>query len=235
MPTKLSRYREVADAMAVRMRERGEPLTKAETARAGRAIVPDPCPGAPAAVIAAHVRDYLCPNVVWDWAPALFASAVARCRLYDLVKVLLPAGDRGYEACMALNSCMLYTAAADLRTVSLAARAIVARVTAAHADWLQRSGVPADERAYFPPPNCGAHLGAAFGSDMRVPPQFVSSTARHLADVIYREETWTVLPILADALQDMGAPDDAAYITYLRGAGPFFRGCLAVDSCRGVG
>lgn len=77
-------------------------------------------------------------------------------------------------------------------------------------------------------------LAAFFGSDMVIDKALRTSTVRHLATVIDRERTWTVLPVLADALQDAGAGEDHPVVRYFRSEGPFFRGCRALDACRGL-
>jgi hypothetical protein len=49
-----------------------------------------------------------------------------------------------------------------------------------------------------------------------------------LAQAIYEEEAFDLLPFLADALEEAGCTD-AAILSHLRGPGPHFRGCWVVD------
>jgi hypothetical protein len=49
-----------------------------------------------------------------------------------------------------------------------------------------------------------------------------------IADTIYRDRSFTDLPILADALEDAGC-DNADILSHLRGPGPHVRGCWALD------
>ncbi len=49
-----------------------------------------------------------------------------------------------------------------------------------------------------------------------------------LAEVIYAEQRWADLPLLADALLDAGCDDDEL-VAHLRGPGPHTRGCFALD------
>jgi hypothetical protein len=52
--------------------------------------------------------------------------------------------------------------------------------------------------------------------------------AAALAETAYDERAFESLPILADALEDAGC-DIAAVLDHLRGPGPHFRGCWALD------
>jgi hypothetical protein len=56
--------------------------------------------------------------------------------------------------------------------------------------------------------------------------------ARAVAGAIDREGSFGELPVLADALEDAGHAD-AALLGHLRGAGPHWRGCWAVDHVLG--
>jgi hypothetical protein len=53
-----------------------------------------------------------------------------------------------------------------------------------------------------------------------------------LVEVIYREERWADLPILADALEEVGCCQEDL-LDHLRGPGPRVRGCWVVDRLRG--
>lgn len=53
-----------------------------------------------------------------------------------------------------------------------------------------------------------------------------------LAHAIYDERAFERLPILADALEEAGC-DLAALLDHLRGPGPHFRGCWALDAVLG--
>jgi hypothetical protein len=60
----------------------------------------------------------------------------------------------------------------------------------------------------------------------------VSVTAGQLARVIYDEGIFDDLPILADAVEEAGAPEEL--VAHLRAPGPHFRGCWALDLCLGL-
>jgi hypothetical protein len=49
-----------------------------------------------------------------------------------------------------------------------------------------------------------------------------------LAQTIYDERAFDRLPVLADALEDVGCTDEVI-IRHLRGPGPHVKGCWAVD------
>jgi hypothetical protein len=53
-------------------------------------------------------------------------------------------------------------------------------------------------------------------------------TARKLAQTIYDERRFELLPILADALEESGC-DNADILTHCRGPGPHVHGCWVVD------
>jgi hypothetical protein len=58
--------------------------------------------------------------------------------------------------------------------------------------------------------------------------------AAALAEAVYDEHAFDRLPILADALEDGGC-DIASVLDHLRGPGPHFRGCWALDLVLGKG
>jgi hypothetical protein len=55
---------------------------------------------------------------------------------------------------------------------------------------------------------------------------------RDLAQTIYSEHAFGLVPILADALEEAG-DHDAAFVAHLRGPDPHMRGCWALDLLRG--
>jgi hypothetical protein len=55
-----------------------------------------------------------------------------------------------------------------------------------------------------------------------------SGTVGKLAQTIYDERAFDRLPVLADALEEAGCADEAI-LSHLRGHGPHYRGCWAVD------
>jgi hypothetical protein len=59
-------------------------------------------------------------------------------------------------------------------------------------------------------------------------------TVPKLAAVVYEKRAFDRLPILADALEEVGC-DAAELLTHLRGPGPHVRGCWAVDLLLGKG
>jgi hypothetical protein len=68
-----------------------------------------------------------------------------------------------------------------------------------------------------------------------VNPEWLSwrdGTVRILAQRIYDERTFEVMPILADALQDAGCEDNNA-LTHCRSSGPHVRGCWVLDALLG--
>ena len=58
------------------------------------------------------------------------------------------------------------------------------------------------------------------------------STILQLARAIYEEEAFERLPVLADALEEVGCTD-ADLLSHLRGPGPHVRGCWALDAVLG--
>lgn len=65
-------------------------------------------------------------------------------------------------------------------------------------------------------------------------PEWVTPVARAIAEEVYRERRWEELPVVADALEDVGC-DDAAVLGHLRGPGPHARGCHGLDWVLGKG
>jgi hypothetical protein len=55
-------------------------------------------------------------------------------------------------------------------------------------------------------------------------------TVVRLAETIYEEHAFDLLPVLADALEEAGCTD-SAILEHLRGPGPHARGCFALESC----
>ena len=55
-----------------------------------------------------------------------------------------------------------------------------------------------------------------------------NDTTTHIAKSIYQNKNWHDMPILADALEDVGCTDSEV-LNYCRGEGPFFKGCLILD------
>lgn len=65
-------------------------------------------------------------------------------------------------------------------------------------------------------------------------PLWLTANVLALAQTIYDSRAWDTLPILADALADVGC-DDATLLDHLRGPGPHVRGCWALDAVLGRG
>lgn len=59
-------------------------------------------------------------------------------------------------------------------------------------------------------------------------PRWLTSNVLDLARAIHQERAFEWLPILADALQDVGC-EDADVVAHCRGPGPHVRGCWVVD------
>jgi hypothetical protein len=57
---------------------------------------------------------------------------------------------------------------------------------------------------------------------------WLTVTVVSLAQVVYQEQAFDRLPILADALEDTGC-DDADILGHCRGPGPHVRGCFVLD------
>jgi hypothetical protein len=70
-------------------------------------------------------------------------------------------------------------------------------------------------------------FGNPFGP-ISINPSWLTPTVQALALAIYKERTFTVLPVLADALEEAGCANDAV-LSHLRGPGPHCRGCWPVD------
>jgi hypothetical protein len=82
---------------------------------------------------------------------------------------------------------------------------------------------------------CGV-LRELFGNPFRPPPAggpWLTPAARALARGLYDARDFAALPVLADALEDAGC-DDLALLTHLRGPGPHFLGCWALDRVLGL-
>lgn len=60
-----------------------------------------------------------------------------------------------------------------------------------------------------------------------------TGTAAALAARIYDDQDWSGCPILADALQEAGTPEDHPALAHLRGDGPKFRGMWILDKLIG--
>ena len=65
-------------------------------------------------------------------------------------------------------------------------------------------------------------------SRLQMDPQWLTSTVVAVAQGIYVDRAFNRLPILADALQDVGC-EHAKILTHCRGPGPHVRGCWVVD------
>jgi hypothetical protein len=75
-------------------------------------------------------------------------------------------------------------------------------------------------------------LRDVFGNPFRpvtFDPRWRTSTAVALAQQVYDSRDHSIMPILADALEDAGC-DHANILAHCRGDGPHCRGCWAVDS-----
>lgn len=59
-------------------------------------------------------------------------------------------------------------------------------------------------------------------------PSWLTATVTGLAETIYQERAFDRLPILADALEEVGCTD-AEILGHCRGPGPHVRGCWVVD------
>lgn len=65
-------------------------------------------------------------------------------------------------------------------------------------------------------------------------PEWRTSTVMALAQQMYNSHDFGAMPILADALQDIGCEDEAI-LTHCRGPGPHVRGCWVTDAILGRG
>ncbi|OWK43679.1 hypothetical protein [Fimbriiglobus ruber] len=63
-------------------------------------------------------------------------------------------------------------------------------------------------------------------------PSWFTSTVTTLAQQMYDTRDFSLMPILADALQDAGCDDDQV-LSHCRGPEPHVRGCFVVDACLG--
>lgn len=204
-------------------------LTPAEAARARLAVEESAAakpPGMTAAEIVAAVKSLPdCGAIRFTSGPAITAADhVAYCER-GRVLVEMAAGAPAsvfvsLERCLGSGASVAFTAhwpSVPRLHVVLTFAAVTDRSRSADVAWAEYT----------------KHLAAAFGSDLRVAEEFRTSAVRQLADAIDRDEAWDVLPILADALQDAGL-SGGPVLDYLRGPGPFFRGCRVLESCRGV-
>jgi hypothetical protein len=64
-------------------------------------------------------------------------------------------------------------------------------------------------------------------------PAWRTSTVLTLAQGIYADRAFDLMPILADALQDAGY-EDSDLLGHCRGPGPHVRGCWVVDLVLGI-
>jgi hypothetical protein len=98
-------------------------------------------------------------------------------------------------------------------------------------DRFNRTGPPDDYPFRIPSP---AHCELArdiFGNPFRpvtFDPNWRTTTAIQLAQLMYDSRDFSVMPILADALEDAGC-DHADVLDHCRGPGPHVRGCWVVD------
>ena len=77
-------------------------------------------------------------------------------------------------------------------------------------------------RDIFPPPMV----------DVMIDPSWLTSTVLALARGIQADQSFDLLPILADALEDEGCGDENI-LSHCRGPGPHVRGCWVVDELLG--
>lgn len=74
-------------------------------------------------------------------------------------------------------------------------------------------------------------LRDVFGNPLRpviINPASITSNVRQLAELIYADRAFDRLPLLADALEEVGC-DNADILAHCRGPGPHVRGCWVVD------
>jgi hypothetical protein len=78
-------------------------------------------------------------------------------------------------------------------------------------------------------------LRCLFGNPFRpvaFDPAWRTPDVLRLAESIYAQRAFDRLPVLADLLEEAGATD-AQLLAHLRGAGPHYRGCFALDAVLG--
>ncbi len=63
---------------------------------------------------------------------------------------------------------------------------------------------------------------------VRLDPSWRAPSVQGLASAVYEDHSFDHLPILADALEDAGC-DEPLLLGHLRGPGPHYRGCWALD------
>ena len=94
-----------------------------------------------------------------------------------------------------------------------------------------RSGRPAPavrrpgEEAWLPV------IRGVFGNPFRpasFSPQWRTETALILAKLMYESRDFSLMPILADAIQDVGCEQEEI-LSHCQGGGPHVRGCWVVD------
>lgn len=88
------------------------------------------------------------------------------------------------------------------------------------------------EEAEVPPMSWAWNVLAAVVPAWTFDPAWRTQSAVGLAGRAYDHHDWQVIPVLADALEDAGCAD-ARVLDYLRGPGPFFRGCHILDELLG--
>jgi hypothetical protein len=79
----------------------------------------------------------------------------------------------------------------------------------------------------------GKVLVNLLGQGWEFSPTWRTSTAVALAGQIYKHAEWDTCPVLADALQDAGMPENHKAIRYLRSDEQKFRGCWVLDQILG--
>ncbi|MCE9564022.1 MAG: hypothetical protein K8U57_18420 [Planctomycetes bacterium] len=78
---------------------------------------------------------------------------------------------------------------------------------------------------------CAEIIRDIFGNPFRpvaLDQSWLTSTVLALAREMYSSRDFSAMPILADALQDAGCDSDDL-LNHLRGEGPHYRGCWALD------
>ncbi len=82
----------------------------------------------------------------------------------------------------------------------------------------------------------GDDLGTRPVNPFRTPatdPAWVTANAVVLARTMYESGDFTLMPLLADLLEEAGCPTEVS--EHCRGAGPHVRGCWVVDALLGKG